>query len=184
MLGLDQIHFVNQSEDVGVWRELFQGLDDGIVGVEIAKVLTIAPIKLSRFDVKNVDEDPDLREYRWLLPGKIILGEGILTAFRCRLECWIAEAGTRGGTTYPPQSQRFKMRLPKNLMRWCSTSMVAPSRRTSFATWLLKMILRIDVLPEPLLPMSKTFFFFGLSLSDSMVTQQSPALVWSQYDRQ
>ena len=35
---------------------------------------------------------------------------------------------------HPPQSHRLRSRLPRNLIWLCSTSMVAPSRRTSFAT--------------------------------------------------
>lgn len=35
---------------------------------------------------------------------------------------------------YPPQSHRLRSRLPRNLIWLCSTSMVAPSRRTSLAT--------------------------------------------------
>ena len=35
---------------------------------------------------------------------------------------------------HPPQSHRLRSRLPRNLIWLCSTSMVAPSRRTSLAT--------------------------------------------------
>ena len=64
--------------------------------------------------------------------------------------------------TYPPQSHKFRIRLPRNLIWLCSTSMVAPSRRTSLATKLLKMMLRMEDLPEPDLPIRRTFFFAGL----------------------
>jgi len=42
--------------------------------------------------------------------------------------------------------------------------MVAPSLRTSRATKLLKIMLRMLDLPEPDLPMRRTFFFRGLPL--------------------
>ena len=47
--------------------------------------------------------------------------------------------------------------------------MVAPRRRTSLATKLLNMILRMDDLPEPLLPISKTFCFWSFGFDDSML---------------
>ena len=46
----------------------------------------------------------------------------------------------------------------------CSTSIVAPRRRTSFATKLLKIMLRMEDFPEPDLPINRTFFFLGLDI--------------------
>lgn len=45
-------------------------------------------------------------------------------------------------------------------MLLCSTSMVAPSRRTSLATKLLKMMARMEDLPAPERPMSSTLRCF------------------------
>lgn len=79
--------------------------------------------------------------------------------------------------TYPPQSHRFRIKFPKNLIWLCSTSIVAPSRRTSFATKLLKIILRIEDLPEPDFPISKTFFLAGLGLI-GLIVEEALLDVW------
>ncbi len=60
-----------------------------------------------------------------------------------------------------------------NLAWLCSTSMVAPSLRTSLATKLLKMMERMEDLPEPLLPIKRTFFF---RLRASMLTLEADPL--------
>ena len=86
-----------------------------------------------------------------------------------RLTGNVLHHGGRRRYTHPPQSHRFSIRFPKNLIWLCSTSIVAPSRRTSLATKLLKIILRIEDLPEPDLPMSKTFFLAGLDLAGAVV---------------
>ena len=41
---------------------------------------------------------------------------------------------------------------------------MAPRRRTSLATKLLNIILRMDDFPEPDLPISRTFFLAGFAL--------------------
>ena len=50
--------------------------------------------------------------------------------------------------------------------------MVAPRRRTSLATKLLKMMLRMEDLPEPDLPIRRTFFFAGLGLAGAGVLEE------------
>jgi hypothetical protein len=43
-------------------------------------------------------------------------------------------AGYGGESTHPPQSHKFNIKFPMNLMLLCSTSIVAPNLRTSLAT--------------------------------------------------
>jgi hypothetical protein len=66
----------------------------------------------------------------------------------------------------PPQSQRLSVRLPMNFACECSTSMVAPRRRTSRATKLEKIMDRMLDLPEPDLPIKSTFFLRGFEVVD------------------
>ena len=79
MLCLDEVHFVDKSENVCFGGEFFEGFDDCIVGIKISKVLTATAVKLARFKVKNVDEDPNIGEDERFLRGEIIFRERILT---------------------------------------------------------------------------------------------------------
>lgn len=56
----------------------------------------------------------------------------------------------------PPQSHKSSLKPPRNFIWLFSTSMVAPSRRVSAASCDLKMMARIEVLPEPDLPIKRT----------------------------
>ena len=48
VFGLDQVEFVHEAEDVGRWAEVFQGVDYGVVGVEVA-------FDFAGFNVEDVD---------------------------------------------------------------------------------------------------------------------------------
>ena len=60
MLGLHQVHFMYQRKYMRVWREFLQRLDDVVVGVEIPRILTVATVKFSRLDVKDINQDADI----------------------------------------------------------------------------------------------------------------------------
>lgn len=45
-----------------VWREFLQCLDDIVVGIEIPGILTVATVKFSRLDVKDINQDADIIE--------------------------------------------------------------------------------------------------------------------------
>ena len=64
---------MHEAEDKRCRAELFQGFDDGAVGVEIA-------IDFARLDVEDVDEDGDVGEDGLALGGQVGFGEGILAA--------------------------------------------------------------------------------------------------------
>ena len=83
MLGLDQVHLVHETEDVGVGTELAEGLDDGIIGVEVA-------VYLSGFNVEDVDEHRDVGEDVAALGCEVCFHESILSIPRSRLAKGIA----------------------------------------------------------------------------------------------
>ena len=142
VLGLDEVHFVDESEDGGAGRVLGEGVDDRGVGGEVA-------VEFARLDVEDVDEDADVGEDVGFLRGEVVGGEGVLAIITAislilviRGSGWVGrfdycvkkKREEEEWMPYPPQSQRFNTRLPRNLTRLCSTSMVAPRRRTSLAT--------------------------------------------------
>lgn len=124
MFVLDQVHFVNEAEDKGCGAELFQSFDDGAVGVEV-------PLDFTGLDVEDVDEDSYVGEDCLTLGGQVGFSKGILAAGVLAIG-----KGIKRIEVYacPPQSHRLRVRLPMNFAWLCSTSMVAPRRRTSFAT--------------------------------------------------
>ena len=121
---------MNQTEDVGVRAMLCQSGDNGAVGGEIARGRAFEG---ARFNVKDIDQYADRGEDVGSLARKIGLCECILPA-RVSRKVPEVESGVLSRISYPPQSHKLRTRLPKNFMLLCSTSMVAPRRRTSFAT--------------------------------------------------
>jgi hypothetical protein len=66
---------MNKDVDACGWRELAKGTDDRAVGEKIA-------VKVSGFDIEDVDEDTDVGEDVLALLREVILHKGILTG-RC-----------------------------------------------------------------------------------------------------
>jgi hypothetical protein len=120
---LYEIHLVYKTEDLGSGTAFVQGADNVGVGDDVGR-------ELARFDIEDKDEDGHGAEDVVARLGEVVLDKTILTA-DCQLEI-IAQSIRLAA--YPPQSHKFNMRLPMNLMLLCSTSMVAPSLRTSLAT--------------------------------------------------
>jgi len=119
---LHEIHLVDEAEDDGGWTILFESFDDLAVSDEIA-------LEVTRFNVEHVYQDGNFGEDVLALGGKVAVIESILSVTGIRVSnCLMLEAFHR---THPPQSQRLRVRLPRNLTRLCSTSIVAPKRRTS-----------------------------------------------------
>lgn len=63
---------MDQREDHRSRRVLFQGGDDGCIGVEVT-------VDFSRFDVEDVDEDLGIAEDVFSLRVEVRVHEGILT---------------------------------------------------------------------------------------------------------
>lgn len=119
---------MDQGEDVCIGGVFCESGDDGIVSVEVAGV---GAIEGAGFDIEDVDEDADGGEDVGFLGCEVGFCECILAGNRCG----VSESDfERMSEVYPPQSHRLRTRLPRNLIWLCSTSMVAPSRRTSLAT--------------------------------------------------
>lgn len=72
VLGLDQVELVDEAEDVGVGAELLQGVDDGVVRVQVA-------LDLARLDVEDVDQDGDVGEDVAPLGGEVGFHECVLS---------------------------------------------------------------------------------------------------------
>lgn len=53
MLGLDQIHFMDQAEYMGVWAEFSKCFDDRVICIEVT-------VDFAGFDVEDVDQDCDV----------------------------------------------------------------------------------------------------------------------------
>ncbi len=79
MLGLHEVHFVHEGEDVGTRGVFLEGFDDGGVGDEIAVVVAFAAVEFEGFDVEDVDEDADVGEDVGFLRGEVVFGEGVLS---------------------------------------------------------------------------------------------------------
>lgn len=71
VLSLDQIELVDEAENVCVRAVLFQGVNYGVVGVEVA-------LDLARFDIEDVDKNRDVREDVAALGGQVRFHECIL----------------------------------------------------------------------------------------------------------
>lgn len=55
VLGLDEVEFVYQAEDVSVGAEFLQCVDDGVVCVQVS-------FELAGFNVEDVDQDGNVGE--------------------------------------------------------------------------------------------------------------------------
>lgn len=106
MLGLHEIHFVHEREDVGARGVFLEGFDDGGVGDEVAVVVTLAAVKLEGLDVKNIDEDADVGEHVGFLGGEVIFGESVLSVLVWDGECLFKSNGKSNGilTHHSPTS--------------------------------------------------------------------------------
>jgi hypothetical protein len=120
---LHEVHLVYEAEDLGARTAFVQRADDVGVGYDIGR-------ELARLDIEDEDEDGDGAKDVVAGLGEVVFDEAVLTAHR-QLATHYA-AGAR--VAYPPQSHRLSIKFPMNLMLLCSTSMVAPSLRTSLAT--------------------------------------------------
>lgn len=120
---------MDEDEDFGRGGAFGEGADDVAVREDVG-------LEFAGFDVEDEDEDGDGGEDVLALVREVVFYEAVLAATVVSSE--IRGGGRpsrhRRGNTHPPQSHRFSIRLPMNLMLLCSTSMVAPSRRTSLAT--------------------------------------------------
>jgi len=68
---LDQVHFVNETEDHGCGRVLLQGCDDCTIGVKVA-------IDFARLDIEDVDEHLGIAENVLALCVEVRVHESIL----------------------------------------------------------------------------------------------------------
>lgn len=120
---LDKVHLVNETEDLGPRTALVQGTNNVGVGNDIRG-------EFSRLDVE--DEDEDSNGTKDVIAGliEVVFNKTVLAVRRE----YASTFAIVNGNPYPPQSQRFSIKLPINLILECSTSIVAPSRRTSLAT--------------------------------------------------
>lgn len=71
VLGLDEVHLVDEDEDVRRGAVFLEGFDDGVVGLEVA-------VDVARFDVEDIDEDCDVGEDVGALVGEVGFHEGVL----------------------------------------------------------------------------------------------------------
>lgn len=117
---------MDEAEDVGRGAEFLECFDDGTIGVEIL-------LNFAGLDVKDVNQHRDVGEDGFALRGEVGFGEGGLSAVELELAFPIYDDHQEGNAC-PPQSHRFNVRFPMNFAWLCSTSIVAPRRRTSFAT--------------------------------------------------
>jgi hypothetical protein len=72
MFILHEIHLVNKAEHVGRRAEFFERFDDGAVSVEVL-------LDFAGFDIKDVDQDCDVRENGFALRGEVGFREGRLS---------------------------------------------------------------------------------------------------------
>lgn len=55
MFVLDEVHLVDEAEDVGRRAEFFERFDDSAIGVKVL-------LHFAGFNVKDIDQDRDVRE--------------------------------------------------------------------------------------------------------------------------
>ena len=71
-LVLDQVHFVDQDEDVGTGRVLLEGRQDTNIGGQVA-------VNIPRLDIEDIDQNPDVGEDMDTLLRQVVLHECLLT---------------------------------------------------------------------------------------------------------
>lgn len=129
---------MDKDEDFGGGRAFGEGADDVGVGDDVG-------LEFAGFNVEDEDQDCDVAEDVISLMRQIVFDKAILPIYSldpCLLTarlhphiiCIRCVCLARKECTHPPQSQRFSIKFPINLILLCSTSIVAPNLLTSFAT--------------------------------------------------
>jgi hypothetical protein len=139
----NEVHFVNQDENVCIFGVLFNCLQAALkVGKiflqasghenELLMETLLTNLILRTFDIEHIDKKLDTPENMVSLALKIVLVESVLAGER--FGSLISQIETPCGcSTYPPQSQRLRTRFPRKRTCECSTSKVGPSRIVSRA---------------------------------------------------